>query len=479
MSEYYEIGKKALETDDFETASENFKFAMEEGVKGADDMYRDTYAKHGEAINKLGDQLFKKKEYKEAMNYYIKSVAIMQELGKSKREKNFTSELNKAIEKLAQEINNKGDTLYKEKKFREAVEVYKESVLLMMEAKNQKKIDNFQKELVKALTKLCDELISQAATLSKQESIDNAMAILKEAKEKAKITKDERLIQKIEKEALNIYERVADTINNKGDAMFKSKNFTEAINFYRQSVVLIKKSGNERKEKAYKKELVRAFKENAEEINAVGDKAFKEGDYETAISIYRESVEAAEAAEDEKLIANFTKELEKSFEKYAQKINNQGDKLYNDKEYEKAARTYLHSLELAESSKKFKLIKNFTKELKKTYIKWAEELSNNGEDLFKKKEYEKAMPKYEESLKLITTTGEEKMIIKYKSNLVGAFTKWAKEVNNEGDAAYKMKEYEKAYGFYQKSVEVAEKSGNPKLVNKFRKERDKALKKLS
>ena len=58
------------------------------------------------------------------------------------------------------------------------------------------------------------------------------------------------------------------------------------------------------------------------------------------------------------------------------------------------------------------------------------------------------------------------------------YEKWAENTNSEGDTAYKMKDYEKAYEFYEESVQLANLAKNPKLLKKFRKERDRAMRKM-
>ena len=119
---------------------------------------------------------------------------------------------------------------------------------------------------------------------------------------------------------------------------------------------------------------------------------YKAGDYEGAIEIYQQSVDAAEASGDQKLMENFQGELEKSFEKLSQKINNEGDKLFKEKKYEEASKNYIRSIQLATDAKKGKLVENFTKELRKTYEKWSQALTKEASEFIKKDNYENAFP---------------------------------------------------------------------------------------
>ena len=55
----------------------------------------------------------------------------------------------------------------------------------------------------------------------------------------------------------------------------------------------------------------------------------------------------------------------------------------------------------------------------------------------------------------------------------------AKDINEEGDKLYKAKQYKKAYEVYDKSVRLAELAEDEKLVRKYAKERNKCLEKMN
>ncbi|MHA1821263.1 MAG: tetratricopeptide repeat protein [Promethearchaeota archaeon] len=478
----YIEGKEYLEKGDYENAVNAFRKAIEEGdnVENAHKMLKSALAQWAEDVNKIGDGLYKRKNYKDAVEYYKKSIDLMKEAGNEKRLNNFTKEYTKAIEKLAQEINNQGDALLKAKKYKEAADLYEKSVLLMMQAGNKKKIENFQNELITALSKYAIELGENALELAKHDNMEEALNKIKEAKDIAGKIREHRqeIESNIEKMALKVYEISADAINKKGDQAFKKKEWDKAIDYYKESVRLIKLAKNDKKYDNYHKELIKAFTEHAEEINERADKAFKEKDYETAIKIYQESIDAAKATGNEKLVENYEKELAKSFEQYAKQINEKGDKLYKQKNFAEAEKQYVRSIDLAINSKKEKLVENFKGELRKTYEKWCDSLVDEGDDLADKGDFENAIKKYEEALKIISVPNDTKRISKLNGKIEGTYSRWASKINKEGDLEYKMDHYEKAYELYSQSVELAEKAKNPKLVKNFRKERDKALRKL-
>lgn len=431
-----------------------------------------------EAKNKIGDQLFKRKQYKEAMEAYLESVSMMQQAGNTKRVENFKEELRKAAERYAEEVNKKGDEALKKKNYQEAVGLYMESVQIMEKTGNDKKAANFRAELNTALKNRAYELFEEAKRIAREDKMEEALDKIQRARTNAKQTQDPKFMDEMEKNADVIYEIVADIANEKGDKAYKQGNYADAITFYKKSVELIKKTENKKKLENFSKELAKAFSEHAQEINDAGDKAFKSGNYEQAIEIYQESVNAANASGNTKLAANFEKELQKSFELLAKQVNSEGDKLFKAKKYEEAGKLYLKSVQLAQGSKIEKLVKEFTAELRKTYEAWAAELKGQADDLFKNKNYEAAIEKYKEAVKIAETTGDDKKINMYQRELLAGYKNWALNINVQGDSAFKMGDFEKAYEFYEKSVQLAELSQDEKSIKDFRKERDKALKKV-
>lgn len=477
----YEKGKDALQKGDYEDAVNFFKQAVTDGdnTKDASKMVKNSLEQWGEEVNKNGDVLYKQKNYSEAMKYYKQSIDIMNEAENKKRVENFTKELLKATEKLAQEINNDGDKLMKEKKYEEAIEVYTKSVNLMMDAGHEKKVANFQDELRNAMTKHAQELAHNAINLAKEEKLDEGLENIKQAQDLTKKLNDPDLTKEIEELSSKAYEKTADAINKKGDKEFKDKNWKQAIEYYQKSVDLIKEAKNDKKYENYHKELIKAFTENAEEINSAADNAYKDKDYETAIQIYQQSIDAAKESGNDKLIANFESELEKSFEKYAEEVNSKGDQFYKEKNWMDAEKYYVKSIQLAQNSKKDKLVENFKKELMKTYDKWSKSLMEEGAEILKKEDYKDAIDKYTEAMKIWKIPQDKTKEEEINNIILNLYEKWASKINSEGDKQYKMKDYQKAYDLYNQSVELAQKSMNPKLLKNFRKERDKSLKKLN
>lgn len=476
---YYEKGQECMNNEDYEGAMENFKLSLENGENShAREMFRNAMEAHGKQLNELGDKLYKKKQYREAMNYYVDSVEVMMKLNESRKVDKYTKELRKATKKLAKQINKEADQLLKDKEYEKAIDLYLDSVAYMTKVGDEKKVGNYKEELKEALVEYASEQVDHAKDLAKDEKLDEAEDEIRKAMATIERTEDEAVIKETKEDALKVYEIIADEFNDKGDKAYRDDNYGEAIKLYRKSVTWIKRANDERKTSKYQKELEKAFKKKAKEINNAGDDAYKKGDYDTAIGIYQQSIDNAESAGNTRLVEKYTDELEKAFKKYAKEINDEGDKLYKEKKYNDAAIKYTRSIELAKQSGKQNLVDRFTKELRKTYEKWADDINDEADDLVKDGKFEEAVEKYKKSIEIIHTTGDDKTVGKYVKELRDAYEDWADEMDDKGDDAYKAKKYEEAYQFYEKAVEYAELSHDDRKTKRYRRERDKSLRKI-
>ena len=325
------------------------------------------------AVNKMGDKQYKAKNYTEAIKLYVESVKLMKMAGNEKKAENFQKELDEAVRKRAEEINNQGDKLYKDKKYKEAIDVYQSAWDLLQKAGEKwvnKRGKEFQKELTNAKIGYVEKVLQpQAEKHVDEKDWDGAIEVYQEISGIITPEIDEREAKKLDKDMKSVYERWADEVNSHGDKLYKEKNFKEAIPIYAESVRLIEKSDDQKKAKNFKKELSKAFKEQAQEINNIGDDLMKQKEYLKASELYAQSVNIAQESGDEGLVKKFTAEMEKSFEKFAQQINDKGDALYKEKKFEEAAKIYANSVEVAKESNKKRLIDNFQDEFEKAMEK--------------------------------------------------------------------------------------------------------------
>jgi tetratricopeptide (TPR) repeat protein len=437
--------------------------------------------KEAKNVNKMADRLYKKKNYTEAIKLYVESVNLMKTTGKMKIVEKFQLELDQAVGKRSEELNKKGDVLFKLKKYQEAIIIYQSAWDFLQNAGEKwiKKLGkSFLKELNKTKIAYAKIIEVEAEKFVKSGEWREARKKYEEICKIVKIDVDEKLSKSYIHKKLSVYEKWAQEVNKKGDSLYKEKKFEDAIDLYAESVRLIEKSDNNKLKKEFKKELFKAFSDHAQKINNMGDKYMKEKKYEEASGLYAQSVNVATDAGNQKLIDMFTKEMNKSFEKYSQSINEKGDKLFKAKKFEEAAGIYFKSVELAEESKNKKLIKNFKSEFEKSIDKWAKEVNNEGDLAMKKKKFDKAAQYYRKSVEIIKNARNNTLLKKYNEEYKSACLNLAKEVNSEGDKLYKDKKYEEAYNLYSRSVNLAEISGDTGKIKSFTKERNKALEKM-
>ena len=115
---------------------------------------------------------------------------------------------------------------------------------------------------------------------------------------------------------------------------------------------------------------------------------------------------------------------------------------------------------------------------RKPWKKWAAEVNSEGDKAMKAKQWDTAKEWYTKSVEIISRTGNKGKIKNYTKEMQKAYLQLAKEINNQGDDKYKAGAYQEAYELYDKSVSLAEASGDEGLVRNYSKERNKALKKM-
>ncbi|MFX1294967.1 MAG: hypothetical protein ACFFD2_08970 [Promethearchaeota archaeon] len=422
--------------------------------------------KEAKNVNKMGDKKFKEKKYVDAIMLYEESIQLMREAGNEKQAVKFQKELNSAVFKHAEEINEQGDELFKKKEYRNAMVVYKNALILLKKA-GSKWQNKFGKEFLNELNKCKVKYV-------KEELQEPAEELIKEEKwaEAAQRFREIMMLT-------SLYERWGEEINEMGDKLYKEEKFEEAIEAYTKSINLIKKSGNKKKLKDFQKELSKAFTEHALEINSLGDRLLKDKNFKEASDLYAQSVSLAKSAGDKTLLSKFTNEMKKAFEKLSQQINSEGDQLFKDKKFEEAAKIYKKSLDIAKEHRQIKLISNFKKEYEKAIEKWATEVNNLGDAELKAKNWEAAIKYYKKSVEIILKIGNKDQIKEYTKEFKKACLLLAKEINLEGDNLYKAGQYEEAYEVYDKSVKLAKMAKDEKLVRKYAKERNKSLEKMN
>ncbi|MFX0136058.1 MAG: tetratricopeptide repeat protein [Candidatus Hodarchaeota archaeon] len=483
----YKQAKEDMDEKDYDKAVDRLNRALEifrdlgkqkDVTKCAKELEK-AYEKQAEAINKIADELFKQKKYEESINYYRQSVELIKETSKKKDQSKYDKELRKSYENFAQEINKQADQMKKEKNYDEAISLYQKSIDLMKKAYNSDKVNEFMKELGKTAGEHAKDINKQADREFKQKNYKKSLELYEKSVEVADKSNDAKLISNLTKDLYKNYEILAEDLEESAEKLIDEDKFDEAIDQLSNALRFIEKTRDEKKEKKLRKKISKVYEDNAEKINKAGDEAFKRNDYEKAIDIYHSSCEMAKESQNQKLIDNYGKELNKSFEKYAEVVNKQGDEAFEAKDYEKAEMIYIKSLGLATESSKESLINKYSKELRKTRETWAKTIKENAEQALKDGQYEISIRHFEQALDVIKRTEDEEEINDYLKDLQDAYEEWADKLNKRGDNAYDAKNYEQAVELYSKAFDLIEKTEDEGKIKKYRKDRDKAMKKLT
>jgi hypothetical protein len=441
------------------------------------------WEEEGEMVNSMGDFRFMQKDFMGAIRLYRQSVSLMKKAGNQDRLENFQKELEAALSGRARDVNNEGDALFADRKYKQAIDVYQEAWDILEEAGEPyitKMGREFTTELINAKVFYATDELGAAAekhVLSKNweaaiESYEKISAFVP-----PELNKEAN--DKIVHSMKTVYERWGQEVNDIGDELYKQGKFDEAITIYADSVRLIELTDNEKKKKEFKKELTMSFNKHAQNINNIGDRLVKEKSYKKASNFYAQSVKIAKEGGNQKLIANFEKELKDSLAKYAQQINDQGDKLLEESEFEEAAKVYLESVIIAESAAAPKLIQEFRREYNISLEKWAEEMSLEGELAMKQRDLEEAEKYFKLSLKIIKRTENQVIIDVYEKELHNVYREMAILVKGYGDQTFEMKRYQQAYDYYDFCITMAEKSSDEALANDYMRYRNKAYELIS
>jgi tetratricopeptide (TPR) repeat protein len=273
------------------------------------------YEDWGEEMNEKGDKLYKDDRFEDAIKAYSRAVKLIRRSGNEKRLKNYQKELIKAFKEHAEEINKLGDRLFKEKDYQKAADLYAQSVRIAKSSNDQKLIDKFTEEMEKAFEKLAKEINEDADELYKNKKFPAAAKLYKRSLNIAKEYNQPKLASKFREEYEEALEKWAKEENSLGDEAREAKNWDVAIKHYQDAVALILKTDNEGRIKNYTKEYRKTCLKAAEDINSDADKLYDGGQYKEAYKLYKKSVKLAEMAEDEKRARKYAKERNKCLEK--------------------------------------------------------------------------------------------------------------------------------------------------------------------
>jgi hypothetical protein len=435
--------------------------------------------REAERINKMGDRLMKAKQYCEAITYYQESVDLMQQTGNRKKLENFTKELEAAMAGWASVLKNQSEQLFKQKQYREAMNTAQEAMALLQRAGQKwvkKYFNDFSRTLMAARAQYALEVLQiQAIAFADGGHWQEALMKYDEIMELVPKSEDPLTYDLLRIGREKILERWADAENHLGDELYAEKRFAEAIGHYSEAMTLINQTKNESKKKQYKTELAKAFRQHAKEINAMGDQLMKEKKYHEAAIFYEQSIALAKEGGLESMVANFTREMETAYAKHAQQINDQADQLFKLWKYQEAAELYERSINIAERSNQKKLIENFKKEYDNAVELWADQTFAQGTKQLPFQNWSKAMEFFKEAEMVIGYCYNNSKKEAFMKKIYRLYLEMARQVQEEAEVALNKKDFEKAYLTYDYCVMFSQMAQNDLKTKEFRKKRDIAM----
>jgi tetratricopeptide (TPR) repeat protein len=445
-------------------------------------METENLAAKAEAINKIGDKLMKKKQFNEAIAYYKDSVDLMKMAGNTKRAENFEKELETAIAKRAAELNSMGDNFFKNKNYKQAVDTYQEAWDLLQNAgeKWTKKYGKeFTTELKNAKTKFATEiLLPQAVSLSYNGKWDESIAQLHDILEEYKEDLDQKSFLLINNAICEVHNRWADSFSVDAEKAFSLKKNSEALEKYTQAYQHYTIGQNMQKRAVIEKSLVKLFKENAEQTKNHALSLINENKYEEAIALMEECIKLAESLNDKKYVDLFKKELDRAYDLMIKKLKETAEGLAAKWKYEDAANMYFKALQIAKESNRKRLAEEFTKEYNTMVWKWADKILTKANELEAIGDYEMAIVNYQDAINTIKNSYDQQQIKEFSQTIYRIYLTIAEKLKARGEALFAKNSCEKAYENVDLCVHLAELANNPKKMNEFRKLRDKIMEKL-
>lgn len=434
-------GDKALKDDDFENAIKNWQEALkiqdddEVRIKITDaQMIWDSKKEELEQKKKF-DDLIKAGDDLVASNKFDEGIAKYQEaqnvLPKEKLPQDKIEEANKKKEGLAEEKLNKeyNDLMAQAKQFADNKD-YPKAIETYTKAKGVKPKEREPDQKIKEI----NDIIEQAAK--------------NKALYQAAITAADQLFNnKAYKEAKDKYEEALELIPNE-------KHPTDRIKEIQQIL----------KDQEAAKEAEKEKQEQYKELIKKADDQLKSKDYTSAKDNY---TKASALFPDETYPKGKLTEIENLIRQSEEEYNNsikEGDKLLAEKKYEEAIKKYeaASNIKKSESYPKDQIKKanELLGEAKKNELdakKKKEEFDNlvdEGNKLFRSKDYTKAKEKFQEASNLLPDEKYPKDQIKAIDDVLAGLDKEYNDLISAADGQLESGELEKAIETYEKALAV-------------------------
>lgn len=438
--------------------------------------------RHAEEVNKMGDKLMKRKQFGEAIAYYQDSLNLMLQAGNHRRADSFRQELEKAIASRAAELNKQGDGFYKQRMYKQAMDLYQAAYNMINGIGGkwlQKYGAEFSKELTQAKSKYATEVLQpQVRVLMSSGQWRDALNFYQQLMDFVPAHIDQKTHDQFKAGFYSVYEQWATMINREGDNLYATAQYGKAIDKYAQAVHLIIQTPNNAKIAQFKKELSKAFQNHAQDISNRGSDLVRKGRFQDASVLYEESIQIAKEGKLDKLVALFTKELENAYAKFAEQINARGNELYRQWKYSEAADIFHNSILIAKEAKNSKLVAEFTKQYNSAIEKWAINRRNEANLACNDMNWEKAITVFAEVEEIANKAADKKQAESFIGDLRRIYLNNLTVMKPRADYALSQGKLDDAYKLYDFCVRFATMAQNDRKMKEFREYRDKAMEKM-
>jgi tetratricopeptide (TPR) repeat protein len=227
--------------------------------------------------------------------------------------------LTNAFKEHAEETKMRAADLIKKQRYEDAATVYEQCMKIAQESGDKKLIEEFKKELEKALTLYAKHIESEAKTLYSTWKYEDAAKLYNKAVEIAKESKRKVLVTEFTKAYDNAIEKWASSKIVKGNEHEVLREYEEAIKNYEESLKIIEQAYDDKLIDQFIKMVYSIYMKIAEKIKEKAEALFNIGEYEKAVDNFDVSVRLADLTQDKKKLTEYRRKRDQALDRVSVK----------------------------------------------------------------------------------------------------------------------------------------------------------------
>ncbi|XP_053682193.1 uncharacterized protein LOC128732817 isoform X1 [Sabethes cyaneus] len=430
----------------------------------------------------LGDQAFNDGQLCTGEDTLYFDEASGDEISSAKAEEN------RRKNRQADELGQRGNELWSQGKYREALEKFRQAYLKCTNGYSQEA--SFKSKRDKAETEAqAADWNAEGNRLFRQEKFGEAEQKYRLAYDHSKepnarrtyASNRETAARRAEEQLKN---QLAEQLNREGNGLFNGRRYGEAYDKYNQAYILCTSGYSQEDE--FKNNRDSAQREmKAADLNAEGDRFFSQGYFDKAKDKYQQAYNKSQVAIEENIYKrNIEVALKRADEqlknRQADQLNREGNLLINQKQYRAAHVKYnqAYSKCTSDYSEKAKFKQN--RDVAKNEAE-AADLNSEGDRLFAQGKFSDAQSKYQRAYDTSQIGGqcEQYWSNKEKARLEEELVKnkQADQLHQEGAALFNGQgQYKEAYDKFNQAWNTC--TSNYSEKNRFAKSRDAARREM-